>query len=160
MISIANEVKFPSLRSPSECLRDQILQNSAKSLTIMTTLKGVFSCLSNLLRRSKLTMLTKPAVRRPFPVTTTLMFSGLRDGSHRRKACRGQGTAKQSDDSSQCIDSVLSGDQVSHSLKTHSLSTFSCICQTWPSLPASSPLLPLHYVLTGLSPVSRPLTCL
>lgn len=49
---------------------------------MMTTLKGVFSCFSNLLRRSKLTMLTKPAVRWCLLVTTTLMSSGLRDGSH------------------------------------------------------------------------------
>lgn len=66
--------------------REKVLKDFAKSLTMMTTLKGVFSCFSNLLRRSKLTMLTKPAVRRSLPVTTTLMRSGLRDGSHRRKA--------------------------------------------------------------------------
>lgn len=53
---------------------------------MLTALKEAFSCFSHLLRRSKLITLTKSAHRWPFPVTTMVISSGLRDSRHRRKA--------------------------------------------------------------------------
>lgn len=58
------------------------LQNSSILLTIITTWKVLLSCLSILLRRSKLMMLIKLAVRLSLLVTITLVLPGLKDGSH------------------------------------------------------------------------------
>lgn len=48
----------------------------------------LLSCLSILLRRSKLMMLIKLPVRLSFPLTMTLVLSGLKDGSHLWNAWR------------------------------------------------------------------------
>lgn len=54
----------------------------------MTTWKALLSCLSILLRRSKLMMLIKLPVRLSLPVTMTFVLPGLKDGSHLWNAWR------------------------------------------------------------------------